>query len=51
MALLLTMFVLSKALGDAVFNPANNAFLWATGKGRAREHVTRAVSAAAAAAA
>lgn len=41
--LLVLMTVLCSLLGGAVFNPANNAFLWATGKGRLSEHAFRSV--------
>jgi hypothetical protein len=44
LALLVAMTFLTDRLGGALFNPANNAFLWALGKGSAREHWVRSVS-------
>lgn len=43
LALLVAMTFLTDRLGGALFNPANNAFLWALGKGSAREHWVRSV--------
>lgn len=45
LGLLVAMGPVCRALGGALYNPANNAFLFALGQGSAREHAVRAVSA------
>lgn len=42
-ALLVALVPACERLGGALFNPANNAFLWAIGVGTPREHLLRAV--------
>lgn len=44
-ALLIAMGPMCRRLGGAIFNPANSAFLYALGKGGAREHLVRSVRA------
>lgn len=44
--LLLAMLPVCSWLGGALYNPANNALLYAVGKGDFLEHVVRAVSSA-----
>ncbi len=43
-ALLIAMGPLCARLGGALFNPANNAMMYATGKGDLKEHAVRVVS-------
>lgn len=47
LALLVAMGPVCERLGGghpALYNPANNGFVWATGSGTAREHIVRSVS-------
>lgn len=44
LGLLIAMGPVCRSLGGALYNPANNAFLFALGQGTVREHAVRAVS-------
>lgn len=44
LVLLVLMGEACKRAGGALFNPANNAFMYALGKGSAREHLVRSLA-------